>query len=755
MKTTAPAVVVSPQGADDRLLPMPSSARRVVNMRWSEGGFFHNDRGWEPLQPREAGHLHSEDELAPVRSLWCYTRHSGAEIYYLYERAGELAYDYGNDASGTADGHVSLATGRSIPGVSDPGSQLVTCGRFAAIFNGYDLPVKFYGGRLLTRFGFDAPPPPPIVMDTDPGLRVSVLASDGFTFAGDDACALGRLGLVPAFLGTPFAGTTSYSYRVTWISDSGSESPMSPEVTIGWSLTAGAPDEWATFAVYLSYLPTGPDNVVARRIYRTKNMGTGADVDVLQGEGRIFYFVAQIDDNCTDAYVDTTVDSRLTIRAPDPQESEALPQGLRFGAMWDGRMWLGGGTNCATRIVYSKQSAPEQFGAFDFYDLGGLGGEITQVVAHQGRLVVFRRRGIDVIEFTQDLGYRLSTLSSLIGTTASNTVADVPGFGLVFLAADGVYSLTGSGPPVRISDSINGEMSRIGAGPLARATATYSAKEGEYWVQYPADGAAENVRGAVLHVHASTERPVWSLRHITPTDPASQYRMVLTALATDPNGWIVFGTAPIDTGTGGAYPGSATLPSVIPGHVIENLGLQVWSAKPAAGSLSTIATLSLGGEEIGFTITTADASRLEAIWQSEWSQFGTRTSIFHVEMWMLNTGKPALTMEYAVDGREQWTAGPVVNLEPYETSGTSSVDHVYGLDTEAARRSYQAKWGTSVWREDRLVRVLWHVALPKGAAGSFAFRLRSTDPIGVVAYTVGQTPTNIGTASQVTTRGGA
>lgn len=744
MRPTLPLTApVAGLGQDERLRAEPGKAGKIVNMRYDPVvSGWASDRGWEPLISRDDAYPFPPDYLAPTRFLAIWTRHQGAEVYYLYERDGKLAYDFGNDNGGS--GQVVLAEDRHIPGPADAGTQLVPFGRFALLLNGYDEPVKFFGGTLLTPFGFGVPPAPTIAIPNP-----SILGTDG-TGVDDDTGAGVSIGqtAVQGLVGVP-TGPNAYAYRISWVSETGSESPMSPEVLISWENGTGAGHELelTPYSIWFSDLPKGPDHIVARRIYRTKNLGDQSGL-----EDRAFYFVAQVQDNAVSSWVDTVPDSRLIIAAPDPQASIALPPGLRFGAAFDGRYWLGGGSHSPTRVWLSQKGLPEQFGAFGYYDLGAGSGDITQIVSHEGALFIFRERGLDVIRITEQLEYQLTTISGTRGTTASNTIKVVPGFGLTFLARDGVYAATKAGVQL-LSGALAEEFRRVGASSLARATATYSDREQEYWVQYPADGAAENTRGAALHLAASTpESPAWSLRNVPPSDGSSTWRTIVTCLATDPDGWVVFGTSPIDLTTGD-YPGTAELDDLSVADELENLGLQVWSARPAAGTRYTVAAL---GENI--TVSKADAPPIEAIYQSGWLEYDQRALVHQIELWALNTGRPALTVEVAVNGREEWvdvSADVDVEMAPRETAKTAANDHLYAPETTAARFRYEGVWGTSKWREDRVIRVRWDVAVADRSVSSFAFRIRTRDYFGVLAWRVNANGTQIGTQSQVGPTGGA
>jgi hypothetical protein len=58
-------------------------------------------------------------------------------------------------------------------------------------------------------------------------------------------------------------------------------------------------------------------------------------------------------------------------------------------------------------------------------------------------LLVFRERAIEIITVGTN-GYVISTLDSNIGTTATNTIKIVAGYGVMFLSKDGIFTISGS-----------------------------------------------------------------------------------------------------------------------------------------------------------------------------------------------------------------------------------------------------------------------------------------------------------------------
>lgn len=695
MKTT-PTQDTFVAGMDTAKRGLPSRASLIRNMRFDEEFAWTNDRGWEPLIPGETLETYSPTDLAallsPCRFLSIWSRHQSAETYYLQERAGELFYEFGNIGLSSSR-KVTLSEGRNLPRPNDPGTQIAPFGRFALVLNGFDEPFKFWGRTKTTPFGWVNETPAPQVA----GVREDP-ASLGDNLRTDVAV---RFGNVYRGLGTPSSSPKRdrYGYKISFVSDTGSESPLSATTYVSWKLASLSPAERA--GVLISHLPTGPNHVVARRIYRTKNLEDG-----IAGNGEVYYLVKQIDDNTTENWIDSVPDTAL-VTAKDLTESRSIDTGYKYAVAWNNRMFLAGGESHPTNLIYSQQGLPEQFGVFNFFDVGSrTGGHITALVPYYNSLLVFRERSIDVVTANSDGVLRIGELTPDIGTTATNTIVSVPGVGLVFLTHDGFYRVTGGlqGGAVHkvepISGTIKKEMRRLSISALARATATYSPKEEEYWCHYPVDSQTECSRGAAF----STRSKGWSLRNT----------MNFTQLATDPSGWVIIGTDPhYDPAT----PADST---GVPGY-----GLQVWSAAPWQGNYFTFNSTVQGG--IRFNV--LQSPKEESLFVSTWKEFGARKdSVKSVEVVAITTGDNDLTLEWGKDGDVLWTSAGTIQPQVQEVANTTSAEPTY---SPAVTRT-TAEWDTSRFSEARLTRYRWDV--DPTSAYSFRFRLSSANLFRVVSF---------------------
>lgn len=731
-------------GIDQRYFGVANAGVNVQNYRYDPDGGWRLDRGWEPLIKYPTTPPFNQFGLtapelasakAPCRFLAIWSRHSGSEEYYVQERNGELFYEYGNIGA-AATRKVTLATGRHAPRVDEPGTQLVPYGRFALLLNGHDAMLKWWGRAKVEPFGFILPTPTPYCLGVQTDYNVQEGYGDGpptepYRPNGDginndlDAIAVQFSASDYLGLGDPTQGSINfYSYRVTYVTDTGSESPLSDPANVSWQLYTdatfpadteaarieGAAANARKYAVMLQGLEPGPDGTVARRIYRTKNKKDG-----LSGAGDSYYLVGQINDNTTRQYLDATPDNELVVPAPTPADSVVISAGYKYAASWNGSMWLAGGDLTPTQIIYSVQGLPEQFPAFNYFDVGVRdGGQVTALVPYYDVLLVFRERAIDAV-FTNSTGdgYTCTTINQTVGTTATNTIRLIPGKGVAFLNADGVQLLGGGlrgGASMSVEDisyRFNKELARISKNALCRATAAWSDREKEYWVHYPVDGNTENTHGAAFSPLVNE----WALRYAAEAESAL-YDWRFTQLATDRNGNFILGTYPYQD-SNNLYPG---------------FGLQVWSARRAAGD--SLPYVVLAGAA---TVTASAAAAPTGIWQSVWLDFGddsVKKRILSVEVETITQGDNGVELQWAADYSSEFTSAGVVapKIGDYLDAAGPAADPTFSSGRNVA------VWGTAKWQDHKVTRMRWDVNT--GLIAHFSFRLVTTNIHSVIKYKV-------------------
>lgn len=711
------------KGMDQRFISEASTATFILNMRVDDEGLgWVRDRGWEPYNPT-AGftrfNLGVDDQ--PTYSLTVHTRNRGTEVYAIYEQDGKLLYEHGIGGLSAFANKQYLDQRRAIPASDDPGTQYCEHGRDLFIVNGIDQPLRFRGDKRIRVAFFDRRPAPPSIFPSDPAYYDTAVIKRNQ--AGTIAL---KLQVKPRGLGDRDVvdDQIRYLYRIAWESETGSISPLSGTATAVWeSEQSAGSGQLGAFGVQLRDLDSGPAGIVALRIYRTKSL-----INVsTQGEA-LYYLVARIPSGTRD-YMDITPDSQLVDPAPSLVDSVPVSSGLRYIESWDGRMWAAGGPGSEQRLIYSE-FGPEQFPAFNFFDCGlRAGGAITALQAYLGVLLVFRERSIEVITPDEaSAGYRLTTLSPDIGTTATNTTTYVPGVGVFFLARDGVRIVTGQGKSLQLSRSsgvVARELKRLNVTAMARATAAWSEKEREWWCHYPAGGEATPSRGIVYHRDLDT----WSVRAAVASSSPGAFRF--NALATLPTGYFLIAPEVINV-------------SVIPTTpVIWNMGLQVWTARDTEGGSITGAQVD---DNIYSVNTQALGEKVTGQWAGRWENFGSdlqKKSVREVYVEGITVGHQPLELEYAVDWTEQYTSAG---------NQTASISAVYRGESEAVvygptqRGDSQATVGIDPWTSEKVTRLRWDVATK--AISWFKWRITATSRFFVLSSRIGRQDRNATTLKQ-------
>ena len=713
-------------GVDQSWSAKPNTASDIINMRQVDDGFgWVNDRGFEPMIPKNT-HSTILGSTADYERVFVWERHNGAECYVITKQGGELFSEVANNsgmASQAWKPHHTIAFSRSPAKSDDPGEQFVPFGRFCLILNGQDPMLKYWGRDRCENFGFTSKTPSPECLPTDSKYfdgdcdLGAIPPTSTYPYPENDTIGGLSFGVGSGTgLGSKEADSVNYyRYKVSFITDTGSESPLSEATQVNWINQV----QDLTYGVFIQHVPMGPPGTVARRIYRTKNLD---DLRGGGGAGELYYLVAQIDDNVSRNYLDVLPDDLLSVSAPDSFASTVISTAMKYGASWDGRVWLAGGQGTETKIIFSDQGLPEQFNAFNFFDVGNRkGGAITALFPYYDNLLIFRENSIEVVR-SSGAGYICTTLNANIGTTATNAITNIQGAGVLFLSYDGIYTFEGGtlgGSRVqvkRVSDLIQQEINRISIGSLASARAAYSAREKEWWCIYPVDGQTKCTRGTVYHTLTNT----WSFRHdVESKDGGAETIFNINDITTLPSGWFI--TAPRVT-TAGPVGGVYTLyPS----------GIQVWSAKRSAGGALTF---TVSGQGVKTITSTLQRVNYPGQWHGAWVDLGDdsiKKRIISIEIEILAQGHNEIELLSAVDYRDEDISSgskPTVVAEQY---GTILEDATYGPASGTFDVSV-AKVGTSKWGENRVTRLRWDVNT--GLVSWYRFTLISTNLFQLVAY---------------------
>jgi hypothetical protein len=703
MKTDFRFAAMTAKGIDERVPADPESADLVSNFtRDFRTNAWDSRIGWER-------YMSSRADFVPwatakrIDSMFIWSRNNGAQEWMLTEENGNLTFLRHMQAS-----LHTLDSGRAVPVPTTPCTQYVPMGRWLIILNGVDRPMKWLGwpidinsspsanpGNLLYSLGWDGAPSIPEPWDVKESPKVSL--EGGRTCSLPNTYQGGSGDDNDWTVNKTFVGTSTdsvwpaYFYKVTYVNNSGSESPVSGSSRmLSWQnqATSGA-FKHATYAVIVD-IPRGPEGTIARRIYRTKNQGSGEKTllaaDVSSGDG-LFYFVGQVDNNIEPMFIDTVSDSELGMGAPTVASSIKFPAPkARFGAVFKSCLFLDGGAEETARLYWSDPGSPDSFAALSYTDLSGSpGGAVTGLYAYYNMLLVFRERGIDVVTGDYANGFQIATLRQNISPRAPNTIATIPALGVIFLAEDGLYLLSGGvqgGAQIevkRITDKIMGTMKRVNRDTLPRAVGAYSHKHREYHCYFAADGEDRPTVGVVLH----TETLQWSIRNGFPVG----------AITVNRSGDFIFG---------------------------HHTGADAGANFPAG--LFAIS----GKRQNGYTYSdgeVVDVVGPTSVWRSPFHDFGRpeqKKFVKFVYLYVMTTGNNLISIEYMKD---------------YELDGISSLGYKMQVPDRIEQVVYDTvQFGAGAWDRPRVTEVRYPIA--DGACSHFQFQVSTTNDFVLVGYAI-------------------
>lgn len=709
MKTSTKRKFVNLLGQEERLPQREGSATDIVNMTVDERtGGWDSRIGYEKFFSSKDLYGLPFDNDFRTHSLFVWSTHGGAKQHYLHEAETrwfpgqlELRFTKGNPPSA----HV-LQADRQLPAPNQPATTYVPFGRQLVMLNGYDMPAR-WDGRLkgssveLQPLGWHIQPSPPRPWKIDADGSEDALEQSLLVLP--DYAATGTAGVPTrnAGLGSEVADVVNaYRWKVSWINETGSESPLSTaSEEVKWTTLnnhpAGSPTAFQTLhedkrhAVYLEGLPAGPVGTVGRKVYRTKSLGDATNRTVSE----IYYHVGTLMNNTDTSYVDYVPDSRLGSQAPDDSDSILMPAlGARFGAAFRNTLFIDGGYSDSSRIYYSDVAHPDTFAALNYFDVGNReGGEITGLHAFYNQLLVFRENAIDMVRGNPG-EFQLSPFEQGIGTSAIDTVTTVPGVGVLFLSRDGVYAVTGGldGGAVmgakKMTAPILKTIKRMNPDVLSRATAAYSSKWREWHCYFAVDGSDFPNFGIVYHV----DKDEWSVRKGFPVG----------AIATDHGGNLIFGHNEGDTSD--------------PANPYDQYeaGLFAITRKPSGGHIV---------EQVLQSAHAVDADAMISRYKSAWNDFGypdQKKYVKYVYLYVLTKGDPKIEFTYFRDYESTGTAATSVRMQRPEFPDQAVFD--------------KATWDSAAWEESLFTELRY--AIPQGACSHFAFQVKSREDFTILGY---------------------
>ena len=673
-------------GVETSLPQRPENATKAQNLVIDPNtGGWSTRVGYEPFVVNAAGWT-PFGSIGPVYSMHCAQGLAGgARQHILFESDGQLRLVY--EAAGT-DTVITIQNNRHIPTPTEAGSWYTDTPYGTVITNGVDRPVIVRPwpldtstnatnsiGQCIRPFGFVGLPTPP-----QPYGVKTMPAPSGGAFNVTDAGA-GRVTLwcpsngnsIPegGRWGLGFANNVSgadgdkealFGWACSFISDTGSEGPSSTINSVRWALDAGATGFRHACALQI---PRGPEGTVARKIYRTTNYG---DDYVAPGDTTL-YFIDLVRNNVEDIFFDAVLTANLGQPAPEIATGPLPAPRARFSALFNGCLWLDGGLDDSRTLYYSTVGLIEQFAADAYIELSARGGGVTALYSHYNILLVFRENGIDVVQGDYTTGFTVTTLTEGVTCKAPHSIDTIPGLGVVFLATDGVYAVTGGlqggavNEVINLTANLHDLINRITIDCHPKAVGVFSAKHREYHLYVPAEGSDRPNRGLVMHVDRLSRGDglsPWTTRVGFPVG----------AITTLYDGTIVFGHHT------GSEAGGNDAPR----------GLFVISGKRALGK-------SFDNDVLVWN------NPPTSIYRSAWFDFGdaqVQKQVSYVTVWVVTTGEPEIQMRHYKDFSNE------VVLEQTYTAQSP--------DSPAQPVLDKAVLGQGVYRDARLVPLRFSVA---------------------------------------------
>ena len=688
-------VDIKPLGGVSEVIPQkPTDASEIVNMTIHRQTMGWDTRvGYEKYDPKPANLWRPFDILKRIDSLFLWSRHQGAQDWIFLESGGTL-YWLDELQSGVM-GLQTVESGRVVPPLGEPNTTYTPFGRFLIIVNGHDRPTKAAMWPVwitpgatqkslpLYDLGWrDAPMPPTVWgIDTNPGTVSGNQDVGIWAGSSNDEIGLGSI---------TSSDKNTYRYKVSFVNNAGSESPLSAASnTVKWTTPSSGTYANDRFIPKVE-ISTGQEGVVARRIYRTVNTKDG-DPNIAEN----YYFCLEIANNQDTHFFDHVGDLALGSLAPGLTDSVMFPApAARFSATFKNHLFLDGGTSEGTRLYWSKPGKPDEFDALNFVDLGGReAGEITGLHPYENFLIIMRERGIDIIRSVADanrnIWFDAQPVSGSIGTKAKDTITTIPDLGVIFLASDGVYLMSGSrdgGGTIalkKVSDPIMKTIERLNPDVLARATAVYSHKWREWHCYFAADGEEKPSTGIVLHL----DRIAWSVREDFPVSVAT----------TTFNGDIIFGH----------NEGDGALANV-------ESGLFVITRRQACGG-----EYQVHGQEQSVV----DAPPCTSTYRSSWIDFNdasAKKKVHYIYVSMLSQGDNTLSMTYFKDYNFTGTSSPAIKMQ--------RADH---LDQKIFGESVV---GTDTWDEELVTQVRFPIS--QGSCSNFQWEIETLNSAVILGWAV-------------------
>ena len=433
----------------------------------------------------------------PISIHW-FAQHNGAMQWLVYETSeGRLRHFNGSRAPQAPWSDIYHIDGKAINSqnykrkvVTTPweGTQFATFAARLYMVNGFNQPLVF-DGRKASPIGFSNAADQPTVsyVSTDDVHLIRKTQLNGVGYPSDTSDGNEH--------------TSTYRYRVSFVNERGQESALSSPRQVTFTAEQGQIKGTPVNCTCLISvdIPKGPVGTVARRIYRTQNVRDTSGNLRTKTFSSEFFFHSEIQDNITESILDSKPDSSLGSLV-DELDFGNFPQQASMIAMFKGRSFVAGNSDNIVR--YSRPNFPEMFPEDNQLDLSDTtGSRITALYATKNSLVAFKDRGIYLIKGDSTDGFFAQTLTKDTGCLAPSSIREVPGLGLMFLAADGIYVLEGAlentgtrTAVVKMSTPIRELIRDINFSAVENCRSVIYHRDREYWLSVPVIGSDKATR---------------------------------------------------------------------------------------------------------------------------------------------------------------------------------------------------------------------------------------------------------------------
>ena len=444
---------------------------------------------------------------------------------FLKDEQG-LEYNGKSFTTDPTTGAITNGRKRYVPKINSIGSQSCSFGGRLFMVNGVDEPIV-YDGYKVSRAGFSERPAQPkgnVVVRAYHNEYIADGGEDTDYFLGTRIRTHGLGSLKPkgarninrSFIDGKLC---SYQYKVSFVNERGQESELSEASEM---ITFECADGKRRFVVL--NLPIGDPTVVARRLYRTRDLFDDFGNPLGPETGRNFYFLREIQDNETTIFEDGIPDSNVGALTDD-LDFGPMPVQSKFIASFKNRIFLAGSPDNVVR--YSASGMPEVFPKLNILDVGDKdSGEITGMYASTNNLVIFKEFGIFLVNQKSDGSFEYRTITKDVGCIAPNSIRDVPFTGLVFLSHKGVFVMKGfledsneATQIVNLSTPIKEHIERICSSLAYGSVGCIDRNNKEYLICVPTIGEKNNLL-LVWHYEVGA----WSIRKNYPMSCAVELR---------------------------------------------------------------------------------------------------------------------------------------------------------------------------------------------------------------------------------------